>query len=190
MSKEKRTFLLPYGEAFKVVKKNSIGLYLCFTATFICFPGIFFSTAPLSIMSIKDYILILNIIIAILDFISRPWGSTKIGRPLAYASVALIIPSSVFLIWQYLTDQHLYNEGTVYVTILLSALYMTNSGAGTSYHMSKASQLSAGHSARIKDAIGSLMVLSLLLGIGSGNVISTQLPTIKKALGWNMKVLE
>lgn len=128
-------------------------------------------------MSIQKYSLYLNINMAVFDIIGRILGGYQFGKGLTYVSLYLVIFFNFFLIYQYLTNMFIRDEGVCLLLIVLVSLYVFIGGVATSYFMPTGCKKAT---PQTQDAIGSLMVNSLLSGIASGNIISILIAKIKK----------
>ena len=121
----------------------------------------------------------LNIIVAVMDFVSRPLGMIKSSKQLTHFLQTMLFLANIFLVYVYFSDLILYQEALAYLMFVLIGLTFMTQGLATSYYMSESSRLSDNSN---KEVVGSIMVNSLLSGVCVGNLLSNLMPTLKSKM--------
>jgi len=163
-------------ETGKVIGPELVQVFLTMLVTFVVFPGVIFGLPPVSIFSKKQYVSITNFLIAIIDVVGRPIGGYKFNRFLTKVFLVLGIVADIFLVTSYLLDWNAKYEGLCYTFMILALFLIFRTATSTTYLL-----VTAGGKANEEnqEAIGIMMMNTLIFGIAVGNMISIPLPFIK-----------
>ena len=166
-----------YRAAWVVIKWEAIGLFFTMFLSFVIYPGVFFSSWPITLFSIRKYILIMNTSSSICDVLGRILSRSLFAKLFIKNSFGLIVVIDIFVIYVYLAEVNIYHEGIVYTMFVLICFCVLRASMGVSCYF-KAANEKAGDKNR--EAVGSMMTNLLLGGIAIGNMVSDSLPTLKQ----------
>lgn len=174
--REKRHRKVNYAESWRDIKGDAVGIFMSMVICFSVFPGMYFTTTPPTLISPEKYILILNIIAAIFDLISRPFAVKKFGRILVISSFYIGGVMVIFTIYIFLINFQIENEGVVYLNFVIVAFLISRTSLSISYYM-----INSNKKARkdTMEGIASIMTNILHLGVALGNILSNLFLVVK-----------
>lgn len=163
----------------KLIKWDMLTMFFTMFLTFLIYPGVVFSLYPASLFTQKEYIAIVNTIVAVFDVVGRPFGGMSFNRltiPIQHVISLLII---LLITIAYFTGLGAQYEGFCFVVFVLIAYLIFRTSIGISYSL-----ISAGKKAdpSNQEAIGMLMINTLMIGIATGNISSNIFSWIKSYL--------
>lgn len=174
--KEDRRRKVNYQQCWKVIKGDAIGILITMMLCFTIFPGMVFSSLPVSVMSAEKYILILNIIAAVFDFIMRPVAVKSYARALVMSSFYIGAIVALVTVYFFMVDFQVENEGVIYLNFVIVAFILSRTSVAINYFMINSNKKANNET---MEGIASIMTNMTQFGVCFGNVLSNLFLLVK-----------